>query len=117
MTLTIFFRRLHANETTFDAFIKAKVAAARDELDKFGHQQIIDALKEHPDGVKAGAFKGVKIDGVNLAEPKDVAVAMKKRNCLVYYFPTGEYRPATQAHKTALKQMKLEEDRNRQNQQ
>jgi hypothetical protein len=49
---------------------------------------------------------GVKYEGVNLAEPKDVAVAMKKRNGIVYHMPSKQYRLVSRAHRTALTQYK-----------
>lgn len=65
---------------------------------------ILTALKATPDGVYIEKFNGVEHEGVNLAEPKDAANAMKKSNCLVYHMPSGEYRLASRAHRTALMQ-------------
>lgn len=82
--------------------IEEAVAAAGRDLAAFTLEPILAALKATPDGVDVRAFNGVKYEGVNLAEPKDVAIAMKMRNCLVYHMPSGEYRLASRAHRTAL---------------
>ena len=37
----------------------------------------------------------------------DVAVAMKKKNCIVYHMPSKQYRLASRAHRTALMQYKV----------
>jgi hypothetical protein len=42
------------------------------------------ALKATPDGVHIRAFNGVKYEGINLAQPKQVAVAMKEVNCKLF---------------------------------
>ena len=92
---------LKRGETAAD-FIEAALRAAQDDLRMFIHKPILRALKVAPDGVRAVNFEGVKHEGVNLAEPKDVAVAMKKRNAIFYHHPTREYRMASRAHRTAL---------------
>ncbi len=83
-------------------YIEAALCAAERDLAGFTHQPILRALKSSPDGVSTAKFKGVKDEGVNLAEPKEVAVAMKKRNAIVYHLPSGEFRLASRAHRTAL---------------
>ena len=82
--------------------IEEAVLAAKEDLAAFDLKPILAALKATPDGVHVRAFNGVEHKGVNLAEPKDVAVAMKKRNCIVYHMPSREYRLASRAHRTAL---------------
>ena len=76
--------------------------AAERDLAGFLHKPILKELKASPDGVRTVKFDGVKHDGVNLAQPKDVAVAMKKQTAIVYHIPSGEYRLASRAHRTAL---------------
>ena len=68
----------------------------------FPHQQIIAALKASPDGVRASTFRGVKNERVELAIPKQVAVAMKEVGGIVYHLPSREYRLATRAHRAAM---------------
>jgi hypothetical protein len=43
------------------------------------------ALKATPDGVHIRAFNGVKYEGINLAQPKQVAVAMKEELFSISY--------------------------------
>ena len=78
------------------------VLAAEADLVAFTLKPILAALKATPDGVHVRAFDGVYYEGVNLAQPKDVAVAMKVTNCLAYHMPSRQYRLATRAHRTAL---------------
>jgi hypothetical protein len=83
-------------------YIEGTLRAANSDLLRFAHEPILKALKSSPDGVSTDDFQGVEHKGVNLAEPKEVAVAMKKRNAIVYHLPSGEYRLASRAHRTAL---------------
>ena len=76
--------------------------AAKRDLAGFTHKPILKALKASPDGVRTVKFDGVKHEGVNLAQPKQVAVAMKEQASIVYHLPSGEYRLASRAHRTAL---------------
>jgi hypothetical protein len=85
-----------------DNFIETSLLAAERDLAGFTHQPILKVLKALPDGVSTVKFKGVKHEGVNLAEPKQVAVAMKEQAAIVYHIPSGEYRLASRAHRTAL---------------
>jgi hypothetical protein len=86
--------------------IEEAVAAAYADLVAFTLKPILTALKAAPDGVHIRAFDGVKYEGVNLAQPKDVAVAMKMKNCIVYHMPSKQYRLVSRAHRTALMQCK-----------
>ena len=72
------------------------------DLSAFTHQPILEALKLSPDGVRIDMFEGFENEGVTLAEPKDVVPAMKKRQVIIYYHPSGEYRLASRAYRTAL---------------
>jgi hypothetical protein len=47
-------------------------------------------------------FDNVYHDKVYLAQPKDVGGALKASSAVLYHLPSGEYRPATRAHRTAL---------------
>lgn len=82
--------------------IKKAVLAAEADLVAFTLLPLLTALKATPDGAHVRAFNGVEYEGVNLAEPKDVAVAIEGANCLVYHVPSGKYRLASRAHRTAL---------------
>ena len=82
--------------------VEAAVESALEELEYFLHKPIVDKLKLSPDGVSARAFREIKHEGVLLREPKLVAPAMKLRNAIIYHLPSGQYRVATRAHRTAL---------------
>ena len=88
--------------TSAAELVEQAVASALDDLKCFGHQPIIHALKASPNGVLASTFCGIKDDGVLLAEPKQVAVAMKARHAIVYHLPSREYRFATTAHRISV---------------
>lgn len=81
--------------------VNAETSARRD-LRAFLHQPILTKLKASLNGVDTGKFCGEFHMGANLAEPRDVAVAMKKRSGIVYHIPSGEYRLLTRAHRAAL---------------
>ena len=80
------------------------VLAAEADFIAFKLEPILAALKASPDGVHIRAFNGVEYKGTDLGEPMEVAVFMKKKNCLVYHMPSKEYRLASRAHRTALMQ-------------
>ena len=83
-------------------YIENVLFAAKRDLSAFPHEPILEALKLSPDGVSSDMFEGLENKGVNLAEPKQVSVAMKERNAIIYHHPSGEYRMASRAHRTAL---------------
>ena len=96
-----FAEALERGDTAAD-YIETTVCAAERDLAGFTHQPILKELKASLDGVSTLKFKGLKHDGVNLALPNAVAVAMKLINAIVYHLPSGEYRLASRAHRTAL---------------
>ena len=83
-------------------YIEETLRAANSDLLRFAHKPILVALKTSLDGVSTDDFQGVNHGGVNLAEPKEVGVAMKMRNAIVFHQPSGKYRLASRAHRTAL---------------
>ncbi len=83
-------------------YIETTLCVADDDLCSFLHVPILKALKASPDGVRRKQFQGVKHEGVNLAQPKQVAVAMKEQAAIVFHQPSGEYRMVSRAHRTAL---------------
>ena len=85
-----------------DDFIEAALRSAEDDLGEFTHQPILSALKASPEGVRSVYFAGVEHEGVHLANPREVAVAMKNKQAIVHHIPSGEYRLATRAHRTVL---------------
>ena len=96
-----FAEALESGDTAVD-YIEAALRAAERDLAGFLHKPILKELKASPDGVSTVKFDSMEHKGVNLAEPKQVAVAMKMRNAIVYHLPSGEYRLASRAHRTAL---------------
>ena len=83
-------------------YIEEVLCAAERDLAAFEHEPILEALKLSPDGVSTKVFRGIKSKGANLAEPKDVALAMKETQAIIHHLPSGEYRMASRAHRTAL---------------
>ena len=83
-------------------YLEETLCAAKRDLSAFTHEPILEALKLSPDGVSTDMFRGIKNEGMNLAEPRQVAVAMKERQAIVYHQPSGEYRMASRAYRTAL---------------
>ena len=64
--------------TSAAELVNQAVDAALDDLKSFTYQQIIRALKASPNGVRGSNFCNVEHRGVNLAEPRQVAVAIKR---------------------------------------
>ena len=83
-------------------YIEEVLGAAERDLSAFTHEPILEALQLSPDGVSTDMFRGIENKGANLAEPTEVSVAMKKRQAIVYHHPSGQYRMASRAHRTAL---------------
>lgn len=78
------------------------VDVALDDLYAFVHRPILAALKGTPDGVSASQFAGVQYKGVHLGDPQHVALTSKDSAAILYHLPSGEYRPASRAHRKAL---------------
>ena len=96
-----FANSLENGESAAD-YIEEVLCAADNDLAAFAHEPILEAFKLFPDGVGTDMFRGIKNKGANLAEPKDVAPAMKMRQAVFYHHPSGEYRMASRAYRTAL---------------
>uniref|UniRef100_A0A7S0SRD8 ATPase AAA-type core domain-containing protein n=1 Tax=Chromulina nebulosa TaxID=96789 RepID=A0A7S0SRD8_9STRA len=81
------------------------VADAEQDLIAFPHKPILKAIKDHPEltGIHPKYFNNSKNEGVDLSSPKDVGVAMKRSNAILYRLELGEYQLMSTAHKTALK--------------
>ena len=86
-----FTNSLENGESAAD-YIEEVLCAAKRNLSAFAYEPILEALKLSPDGVSTDRFRGIENEGVNLAEPKDVAPAMKMRQAIIHHLPTGEYR-------------------------
>ena len=96
-----FTNSLENGESAAD-YIEDVLCAAKTDLYAFAHEAILEALKLSPDGVSTVIFRGIENEGVNLAAPKQVALAMKERQAIIYHHPSGEYRMASRAHRMAL---------------
>jgi hypothetical protein len=85
-------------------FVESYLSQAEIDLIIFPHQQILKALKDHPEGVSPKYFHNIMHNGVNLSDPRSVAgVAMTNLNAVVYHIEEGKYKLASKAHDTALK--------------
>ena len=102
LSLTMLCDALLADQKV-DVFIRSALEYAKKDLVAFLHKPILTALKKSPEGVSVELFGGVEHKGVPLSAPKDVAVAMKKVNVILYNFETKQYQLFSTAHKTALK--------------
>jgi hypothetical protein len=96
-----FTNSLENGESASD-YIEEVLCAAKRDLSAFTHEPILEALKLSPDGVSTDMFRGIESKGINLAAPRQVAVAMKEGQSIVYHHPSGEYRMVSRAHRTAL---------------
>ena len=101
MEIKLFATALKKGEVAAD-YIENSLLRAKSDLTSFTHTPILEELMKSPDGVKTLIFKGVKNEGVNLAEPKEVAVAMKSTQAIIYHHPSAEYRLASKKYRTAL---------------
>ena len=79
------------------------LAKARANLVKFLHQEILKALKDHPEGVSPEYFKKQKHEGVDLSDCSAVGVSMKSSNAIVYRIELDLYKLMSKAQETALK--------------
>ena len=58
------------------------IKLARIDLEAFQHTPILAALKKSPSGISIETFKGMRLDGVRLSDPREVSEAMKVRNVI-----------------------------------
>ena len=91
------------NGLSVDDFIKEVLFDARQELVAFQHQQILKALKDHPEGIHPEFFNKFENKGVDLSKPKAVGVAMREGNVITYRIERGEYTIYSKAIEVALR--------------
>ena len=85
-------------------FVALELERATEELVAFQHQQILKALKEHPEGVSAAYFKKMRSEHVDLSVPRAVAIAMMGSNALLAYrIELCKYVMLSRTHEVALK--------------
>ena len=88
---------------SLDHFITMTLRLAMDELVAFQHQQILKALKDHPEGISPGFFNNLKNEGVDLSNPKDVGPALKMGNAIFYHMELCKYTMGSKAIEVALR--------------
>lgn len=85
-------------------FVDEKLQDARECLEAFPLKTILQALKDHPEGVRPGYFNNLEEKGVDLTHPAKVGQIMKEKlNPLIYRKDLKVYQLLSTAHKTALK--------------
>ena len=84
-------------------FVAMKLVKAEDDLDRFPHKAILNALKKHPEGISPKYFKHMKSEGVDLSEPFAVGEAVKKSNAIAYRIELGKYMIISHRHQVALR--------------
>ena len=94
---------MHRSFKTPEEYVEGQLADARRDLVAFPHQLILKALKEHPEEVEPKFFNKHKDKGVDLSDPRAVAVAMKRSNAILYDMKERRYKLMSKAHATALR--------------
>ena len=84
-------------------YVALELERATEELVAFQHQQILKALKEHPEGVSAAYFKKMKNEGVELSVPRAVTVAMNDSHALTYRIELCKYVMLPRSYEVALR--------------
>ncbi len=88
-------------------FIRDALHWAERDLVMFRHKAILKALKYHPEGVPAKYFNNNEMrDGVDISIPRNVGMAMKDSDAVVYRIELDKYMLLSTAHRTALKSYK-----------
>jgi len=85
-----------------ERFVEKVLKEADMELTAFPLKPILNALKEHPEGVSPKFFNNVKYEGVDLSNPQAAGYAMKRSNAIVYRIENQKYQLLSKAHETAL---------------
>jgi len=83
--------------------VQSILLTARIQLVAFPHKVILQALKEHPEGVSPEFFNNRKSEGVDLSDPDAVNSSIKTSNVLVYRVELKLYQLQSTAQKSALK--------------
>ena len=88
---------------SLDDFITMTLRGAENELVAFQHQQILKALKDHPEGISPAFFNKLKSEGVDLSDPMAVGAAMRRGNVITYRIELGKYMIYSKATEVALR--------------
>lgn len=94
---------MHRSFETPEEYVEGQLADAELDLVVFPHKAILKALKEHPEGVGPEFFNKHEDKGVDLSDPRAVAVAMKRSNAILYDMEERRYKLMSKAHATALR--------------
>ena len=84
-------------------FIKKVLSDATQQLVAFQHQQILKALKDHPEGISPEFFNKLENEGVDLSYPRAVRAAMRDGNVITYRIELGKYMIYSKAIEVALR--------------
>ena len=103
VTLIDLMSKMSVHNIPIRDFVDAVLRDAHQDLLKFQLQPILQALKEHPDGISPGYFSNKKYEGIDLSDQDAVGSAMKRSNAIIYRIELGKYQLMSVAHKTALK--------------
>ena len=88
---------------SLDDFIAMTLLDAWKELVAFQHQQILKALKDHPEGISPGSFNKLKNEGVDLSNYRAVGLTMRKGNAIIYCIELNKYMIYSKAFEVALR--------------
>ena len=88
---------------SLDHFITMTLHFARSELVAFQHQQILKALKDHPEGISPEVFIKLKNKGVDLLAPRVVGVVMSRGNAITYRIELNKHTTYSKAVEVALR--------------
>ena len=94
---------VQSRSTPLKDCVDAVLGGAHQDLLAFPLQPILQALKEHPEGVSPDYFKKQEYKGIDMSNPGAVGSVMKTSNAIIYRIELGKYQLMSAAHKTALK--------------
>jgi len=103
VTLIDLMSKISVYQKTLKDYVDAVLGGAHQDLLAFPLQPILQALKEHPEGVSPDYFNKQKYEGIDMSNPGAVGSAMKTSNAIIYRIELRKYQLMSAAHKTALK--------------
>ena len=103
VTLIDLMSKISVYQKTLKDYVDAVLGGAHQDLLAFPLQPILQALKEHPEGVSPDYFKKQEYKGIDMSNPGAVGSVMKTSNAIIYRIELRKYQLMSAAHKTALK--------------
>ena len=88
---------------SLDDFIVKILRRAEFHLRQFDHKKILQALKDHPEGVSPKFFQAMKNNGVNLRSPKEVSVGQDNHRTIIYRIELDKYTMISKSLEVALR--------------